>query len=107
MAYFLSEIANTVILTIKGSMDAEEVLLLRPELEKIIGMKETNLTIDMNNVTFLDSAGIGAIVHAFKKLRSNGCVLKLCGLRGQPMDLVRTLRIDKAIPVDSTDGQAA
>ena len=51
------------------------------------------IILDLSNVGFMDSSGLGAIVSIFKKLGS-GTKLLLCGLNEQCTQLMKVTRLD-------------
>jgi anti-sigma B factor antagonist len=52
-----------------------------------------DVLLDLSNVTFIDSTGIGALVALHKKLAARGHRLKISGLRGQPLQLFINLKL--------------
>lgn len=92
--------SDCITLMLKGEMDAEGCVKLRPTLEQLVEIDQhTHITIDFTHVNFLDSSGIGAIVFLFKRLNTSKRSMEIIGVQGQPSELMRLLRIDKAIPV--------
>lgn len=87
-------------LKIEGSLDALAVEILRPRFDALI-QDESDVVIDMHLIEFIDSSGIGAIVFLFKRLRSMNRTLSLIGVHGQPLELLKHLRIDQSIQVNS------
>jgi anti-sigma B factor antagonist len=61
------------IVHIKGEVDMATVPQLRASLEKLAG----SVVIDLTDVTFLDSSGLGLFVFARKRLASAGGALTL------------------------------
>jgi anti-anti-sigma factor len=57
-----------------------------------------HVILEISRVRFMDSSGVGAIVHLHKRLRQRGAHVSLHGARGQPRTLIELLRIDQAIP---------
>jgi anti-anti-sigma factor len=53
----------------------------------------------MDQVSFLDSSGVGVIVFLYKRLKAQNRGFEIDGARGQPQELMELLRIDKVIPV--------
>jgi anti-sigma B factor antagonist len=56
----------------------------------------TKVAMDLNGIGFMDSAGLGAILSVFKKVRANGGQFKLFGLSPEVsalFDLVRMQRL--------------
>jgi len=101
-----------LILELHGEFDALGSAGIRQELEAITLQTRPQLVfLDLQNVTFIDSSGVGAIVFLYKRLRENSRKLKITGAHGQPRELLELLRIHKAIPValgsDANDNQKA
>jgi anti-anti-sigma factor len=89
-----------LILELHGEFDALGSAGIRQELEAIALQTRPELVfLDLQNVTFIDSSGVGAIVFLYKRLRENSRKLKITGAHGQPRELLELLRIHKAIPV--------
>lgn len=89
-----------LILELHGEFDALGSAGIRQELETIALQTRPELVfLDLQNVTFVDSSGVGAIVFLYKRLRENSRKLKITGAHGQPRELLELLRIHKAIPV--------
>jgi len=94
---------NNQLIKLRGEMDAIGCSHIRNEIENVANMKEhKNINLDLSLISFLDSSGIGMIVFLYKRLKAQGRDLELCGVHGQPQELMELLRIDKVIPV-STD----
>ncbi|MES9905304.1 MAG: STAS domain-containing protein [Sedimenticola sp.] len=89
-----------LIIELHGEFDAEGAARIRPILENIAEVDDAHqVFLDLNDVGFLDSSGIGAIVFLFKRLRTRERKLELIGVHGQPQELIELLRISSAIPV--------
>ena len=100
------KIDTSICITIFDSFDAAQAEALQSTLDAIAKTKNTNLIIDMTDVAFMDSSGIGAIVYTYKRLQENGLTMELIGLHGQPLELLTSLNVDKVIPVQPL-GEAA
>lgn len=89
-----------LILSLSGEMDAHGCNQIKPILEEIVATVQTkNVLLDLNDVDFIDSSGIGAIVYLFKRLKAQHQSLVIRGVHGQPKELMELLRIDSAIPI--------
>lgn len=85
-----------------GEFDAQGCREIREPLEDIVDKcGDKLLRIDMSEVTFLDSSGVGAIVFLFKRISSAGGNLSLINLHGQPQELIFLLRVHEAITVET------
>ena len=88
------------LIKLHGEMDALGCTLIRPDIEKLTNTDDNkNVILDLSLVSFLDSSGVGMIVFLFKRLKAQGRTLEICGVQGQPQELMELLRIDKVIPV--------
>lgn len=91
-----------LIARLSGEMDALGCTQIRSELEQIADTENSdNVALDLSQVSFLDSSGIGLIVFLFKRLKAQSRTLKIIGVQGQPQELIKLLRIDSAIPVST------
>lgn len=85
-------------LVLEGPLDALEVEIKRPRFDALI-QDQQDVVLDFNNVSFIDSSGIGAVVFLFKRLRALERSLTIKGAHGQPLELFRHLHIDRSITV--------
>ncbi|WP_434354765.1 STAS domain-containing protein [Parasalinivibrio latis] len=92
---------NEVTVIVQGDMDALGCKGIQPLIDDVITMKDQNtVVVDMAQVGFLDSSGIGAIVYLYKRLRERDREMALKNVQGQPLELMQLLRISNAIPVN-------
>lgn len=87
------------LISLSGEMDALGCSEIRVELEKVIVNGQAHIILQLDQVSFIDSSGIGAIVFLFKRLKQLNRTLEICGVQGQPLELMTLLRIDAAIPM--------
>ncbi|WEM42564.1 STAS domain-containing protein [Photobacterium sp. DA100] len=86
-------------LTLQNEFDAHLARQMEPDFEALSQTDSDEMVIDMTQVQFIDSCGIGAIVFLYKRLKSRGKTLRLLNVNGQPRQLMKMLRIDKVIPL--------
>lgn len=88
-----------LLIVLNGEFDAAACEQAKVTFEALAqSHKDINVVMDLTDVTFIDSSGIGAIVFMYKRLLECQCTFHLCGVRGQPKELFEVLRINKAIP---------
>jgi anti-anti-sigma factor len=92
---------NTLNFVINDSFDALAVELLRPQLDKLV-QDSSDVVLNIENVHFIDSSGIGAIVFLFKRLRTLEQRLSIIGAHGQPLELMKHLRVEQTISVSES-----
>jgi len=93
MTYFLND---ALVVTLKDPLDAKTVHELRPCFEELADSGK-QVVLDLSEVNFIDSSGIGAIVFLYKRLLVCGLNVNVVGLRPQPQELFLMLRIQQSI----------
>jgi anti-sigma B factor antagonist len=61
-------------LTVSGELDLATSPELREHLAAALESGMTRVVVDLREVTFMDSIGLAAIVHARSRLRADGCL---------------------------------
>ena len=80
----LKQIRNTLVVRIRGEMDMVVAEKLRKEIDRKLDTKKiSNLVINLEEVTFIDSSGLGVIIGRFKKISSLNGKMYIVGARPQ------------------------
>lgn len=104
----IEKTANGHCVYLSGDFDAQGCKDIRAELEEMVeNYPEAVLCLDLQNIHFIDSSGIGAIVFMFKRLTAANCELALVNVQGQPKELISLLRVHEVISVSWCDENAA
>lgn len=91
---------NGVLIELIGELDAQSCATVRPAFARVLELEAVSeVRLDLAEVEFLDSSGVGAIVFLWKRLNEKGQRLVLQSPSGQPAKLLKMLRIDKSIDV--------
>lgn len=72
-----------------GFVDAATVEQMRPSLQSQIPAQSRNIIIDLKDVSFLDSHGVGLFVSLLKQAHKNGGKVYLAAATGQPASVLR------------------
>ncbi|HEY2821520.1 MAG TPA: STAS domain-containing protein [Candidatus Acidoferrum sp.] len=90
------ETAEVLVMHLNGKLSLETVhdfiATLRPEPANV-------LILDMSKVSFLDSAGVGALVSLFVSRRNHGKKLILAGLTSQGQAVMQVSGLIKLLPL--------
>jgi anti-sigma B factor antagonist len=97
MKFTTSLFHGAFLIALSGELDAVSVRQLEPLMASLPGEHQVIL-LDLSEVSFIDSTGIGALVFLYKRLQNELCYLRLICGDGQPRDLLMLLRINKSIP---------
>lgn len=81
MKFNTSEVYNAAVISFKGKLrggpDAQN---FQDQISKYLEEGKKNIIIDMEDVKFVDSSGLGNIVRAFSTVKDAGGELKLAGI---------------------------
>ena len=96
---------NVVVVDLNGKLTiGEGDALLREKVDSLIQQGHTNLLLNLGEVPYVDSAGLGEIVRTFTTVKHQGGTLKLVNLTKRIKDL---LTITKLLTVfDTYDSEA-
>ncbi len=72
MRYEVSRLNEKILLKLEGDIDIAVAPQLREALEKILEEGAKKIVIDITNVPFIDSTGLGLFVNAYKKVSQRG-----------------------------------
>jgi anti-anti-sigma factor len=82
-----------------GSLDATKSQTFRQEIAAVVENGTKVVLVDLKNVTFMDSSGLGALVLAFKTLRAANSKLVLCSINEQVRILFELTGMDKVFEI--------
>jgi len=87
---------NDFIIKLHDDFDADTVNIMKDDIEAYSKLS-TNIIFDLEQVPFIDSSGIGAIVFLYKRMVAKGFSVCVVGLTQQPLELFEMLFLDKTI----------
>jgi anti-sigma B factor antagonist len=100
-AFIQSYTTEEGILVIKlhGSLDAAGTEPFNQEIQKHIEAGQSRMIIDCAHLGFISSLGIGALIALQVKLAKRGGAAKLSAVQGVVADVLRVVRVDKALGI--------
>jgi len=96
----ISEQKKMVIIAIKEErLDAHNANDLKAELLALFDQGKRNILIDLKDVRFIDSSGLGALVSGFKNAITNQGTLKLASLQPQVKSMFELTRLHRVFDI--------
>ena len=86
-------------LRIQDDLDAGTMTTFRVLFEEL-AVANDDVALDVSDVTFIDSSGVGGLVFLYKRLNASGKRLELSGLAGQPRQLLDHLKLTPILVPD-------
>ena len=84
----------------------EESNALREKVKTLIGEGKKKVVLNMANVTFIDSAGLGTLVAAHHSAKSQGAALKLAHLGSKFQEVLQITKLLTVFDVYNTEAEA-
>lgn len=89
-----------------GRFDANEAPMFAKWIDEHVTADSANIVVNMGGTTFVDSAGLAALVTGLKRCRSFGGDIYLCQLQPAVTVVIELTRMDKVFKIYD-DEQAA
>lgn len=84
----------------------EGSVVLRDTVRDLIGKGEKRILLNLGDVTYIDSSGIGELVSAFTTVRNQGGELKLLNLTKKVHDLLQITKLYTVFDVKDDESSA-
>ncbi len=97
---------DVTVFSLKGNLDALTAPSLKKEIESLLADRRINVVFDLQGLELIDSSGVGAIVSLFKRVRTLQGDVKIARLAGQPAEIFKLLRLDRAFEIFETSDEA-
>jgi anti-anti-sigma factor len=86
--------ATEIIFRCSGRITSSTSALLQSTVREVIPEKKT-IVLDLSNVAYVDSSGLGALVSLWVSSQKSGCELKLVSLNQRVKELLHLTSLDK------------
>ena len=84
----------------------EESNALREKVKSLMAEGKKNVVLNMENITFIDSAGLGTLVAAHHSAKSQGASLRLCHLGAKFQEVLQITKLLTIFDVYKTEAEA-
>ncbi|MEU8180077.1 STAS domain-containing protein [Micromonospora sp. NPDC049044] len=85
-----------------GDLDMSTTPELRDQLHQLVQNGVQVVVVDLTDVGFIDSSGLGALVVAYKDLQARGGSLALAGVRRTVRKVLSITSVDRVIDIFDT-----
>jgi anti-sigma B factor antagonist len=89
------------VLTLVGEVDVYTAPSLKEKLVDNIESGCSNVLVDMEKVTFIDSSGLGVLVSGLRRARERGGSVRILCTRENILKIFRITGLDKVFPIFS------
>lgn len=88
------------VVSLKGELDLSYANDLKAELYKAVDKNFSDVVIDMSNLEYIDSTGIGVLVGLMKKLRTGGKDIKISNAKDNVKKIFKITGLDQIISME-------
>ncbi len=101
------EVEGVAVLALEGRIVlGEESNALRENVKKLLAENKKDIVLNMSNVTYIDSAGLGTLVASHHSARSQGAALKLSNLGSKFQEVLQVTRLLTVFEVFDSEAAA-
>ena len=84
----------------------EESNALREKLKGLLAEGKKKIVVNVNNITFIDSAGLGTLVASHHTAKKEGASLRLCHLDHKFQQVLQITKLLTVLYISNTEAEA-
>ena len=101
------EISGVTVVDVSGRITlGEGSAMLREMVRDMMAKGQTKIVLNLGDVTYIDSSGIGELVSGFTTVRNHGGELKLLNLTKKVHDLLQITKLYTVFDVHNDESKA-
>jgi anti-sigma B factor antagonist len=101
------KVGEVAVVDLNGKITlGENTGILRDELRSLLSQGTKNIVLNMQDVSYVDSAGLGELVGAYTTATNQGGALKLLHLQGKMKDLMQITKLHTIFPAFEDESAA-
>ncbi|NDQ55974.1 MAG: STAS domain-containing protein [Acidipila sp.] len=101
------DIGDATVMDLSGRITlGEGSAMLREMIKELVGKGRKHIVLNLGDVTYIDSSGIGELVSGFQTVRTSGGQLKLLHLTKKVHDLLQITKLFTVFDVYSDESVA-
>ena len=80
-----------------GEVDISNAHMFKKQLEAALAEKKQNITIDLSELSYIDSTGLGVIIGAYGTIKKDGYSIKVTNPKENVKKLINISGLDKIL----------
>ncbi|PYX08587.1 MAG: anti-sigma factor antagonist [Acidobacteria bacterium] len=101
------QMGDVVVLEVSGRITVGEGnIMLREMVRDVANKGSTKIVLNLSEVNYVDSSGVGELVKSLTTIRSRGGELKLANLNKRVHDLLQMTRLSKVFDIQKDEASA-
>jgi anti-sigma B factor antagonist len=91
------QLDGLTLLSLHGRLHAVNAGPFKTEVVALAESRAVRVVVDVSSLSYIDSTGVGVLISLFKRVRLVGGSVCFTGLSGQPLEVFRVLRLERAL----------
>lgn len=87
------------VLPLKGELDLHLLPEITASLDAIIDKRPRRFVVDLSDVSYIDSAGLAALITAMQRVQAYGGQFSLAGLKPTLLSIFKMSRLDEVFQI--------
>lgn len=93
---------EVAVLRLDGRLNMVAAPRLKEAVDQVVEGGRSRVVVDMAEVTFMDSSGLGALIAGLKKARQRNGDLRISGMNDQVATVLRLTNLDRVLRAHSS-----
>jgi len=98
---------STAVLQPTGRLNMVAAPAFKDLVEETVAAGQVRIVVDLGEVTFIDSSGLGALIAGLKTARQAGGDLRIADIPEQVMTVLRLTNLDRVLRAHATVAEAS
>jgi anti-anti-sigma factor len=98
--------SDAIIVHVGGEIDSQSAEQFREDLVSLITGDVRHLVLNLSDLSYINSSGLGALVAAYKRVRSLDGSVRLCHVRGAIAEVMKLIRLHTIVDIFDTEEAA-
>ena len=95
----LKKYSTTYIIEIVGDMDLYSAFELKNIIAKMMAKDIENYVVDLAKVDYIDSSGIGVLIHVYSTIKKSNRTLKIANVHGSVEKVIKLTKLSQYFPI--------
>ena len=95
----LKKYSSTYIIEVVGDMDLYSAFELKNIVAKMIAKGIRKYVVDLAKVDYIDSSGIGVLIHIYSTIKKSNRILKIANIHGSVEKVIKLTKLSQYFPI--------
>ena len=95
----LKKYSSTYIIEVVGDMDLYSAFELKNVVTKMLAKDIKNYVVDLAKVDYIDSSGIGVLIHIYSNIKKLNRNLKIANVHGSVEKVIKLTKLSQYFPI--------